>query len=50
LCDVAIIIFIDLLLLISWNKNPKVPQQKLENCQIAVDFIQKEGIKLVNIS
>jgi len=31
------------------NKHPVVPYQKLENCNIAISFIQAEGLKLVNI-
>jgi filamin len=32
-----------------YNKHPVVPYQKLENCNIAIQFIQSEGLKLVNI-
>jgi len=32
-----------------YNRHPKVPNQKYENNAIAIDFIQKENIKLVNI-
>jgi len=32
-----------------YNRHPVVPYQKLENCNIAVKFIQTEGLKLVNI-
>jgi len=32
-----------------WNKNPRVPNQKYENNQIAVEFVKEEGLKLVNI-
>jgi filamin len=32
-----------------WNKNPRVPNQKYENNQIAIEFVQAEGLKLVNI-
>jgi len=32
-----------------YNKHPVVPYQKLENCNIAIKFIQDEGLKLVNI-
>jgi filamin len=32
-----------------YNKHPKVPTQKYENTAIAMDFIKKEGIKVVNI-
>jgi len=32
-----------------YNKNPKVPTQKYENTQIAMEFIVNEGIKVVNI-
>jgi len=32
-----------------YNKHPKVPTQKYENTGIAIDFVQKEGIKLVNV-
>jgi len=32
-----------------YNKHPKISYQKLENLQIALDFIKGEGIKLVNI-
>lgn len=32
-----------------YNKHPVVPYQKLENCNIAINFIQSEGLKLVNI-
>jgi len=34
----------------TWNRHPKVPMQQHENCDIAVSFIQAEGLKLVNIS
>lgn len=32
-----------------YNKNPLVINQKLENINLCIDFIKKEGIKLVNI-
>lgn len=32
-----------------YNKHPRIPIQKTENLQIALDFLQAEGIKLVNI-
>eukprot|EP01103_Thecamoeba_quadrilineata_P002846 TRINITY_DN12709_c0_g1_i1.p1 TRINITY_DN12709_c0_g1~~TRINITY_DN12709_c0_g1_i1.p1 ORF type:complete len:423 (-),score=94.10 TRINITY_DN12709_c0_g1_i1:3-1271(-) len=32
-----------------YNRHPVVPYQKLENCNIAIKFIQSEGLKLVNI-
>lgn len=31
------------------NKHPKIPQQKLENLNIALNFIKSQGIKLVNV-
>jgi len=31
------------------NKNPRLIPQKLENLKFALDFLQQEGIKLVNI-
>eukprot|EP01118_Nematostelium_gracile_P013250 TRINITY_DN4985_c0_g1_i1.p1 TRINITY_DN4985_c0_g1~~TRINITY_DN4985_c0_g1_i1.p1 ORF type:complete len:439 (+),score=122.80 TRINITY_DN4985_c0_g1_i1:38-1318(+) len=33
-----------------WNKNPRVPAQKYENTQLAMQFVASEGIKTVNIS
>jgi len=33
-----------------FNKNPRVPFQKLENLSICMKFCEQEGIKLVNIS
>merc|ERR1712232_274094 len=32
-----------------YNKHPRIPIQKTENIQIALDFLKNEGIKLVNI-
>jgi len=32
-----------------YNRHPKVPAQKYENNHIAVNFVQSEGIKIVNI-
>jgi len=32
-----------------YNKHPRVPTQKYENNQIAIDFIKSENIKIVNI-
>ena len=32
-----------------YNKHPRIPIQKTENMNIALDFIKNEGIKLVNI-
>jgi len=34
---------------IKFNKQPKLLMQKLENLSFALDFLKKEGIKLVNI-
>jgi len=33
-----------------YNRHPVVPFQKIENCQMVIQFVEKEGIKLVNIS
>lgn len=32
-----------------YNKHPRIINQKLENLNIAIDFIKSEGIKLVNV-
>ena len=32
-----------------YNKHPRIPLQKTENVNIALDFLKNEGIKLVNI-
>ncbi len=32
-----------------YNRNPRIPAQRLENCVIALNFIKEEGLKLVNI-
>ena len=32
-----------------YNKKPKIRAQKLENVQVALDFIASEKVKLVNI-
>jgi len=32
-----------------YNRNPRIPAQRLENCVIALAFIKEEGLKLVNI-
>jgi glutaredoxin len=32
-----------------YNKHPRIISQKLENLNIALNFIQKEGLKLVNV-
>merc|ERR1712054_611723 len=32
-----------------WNKKPKMQMQKQENLNMAIQFIQDEGLKLVNI-
>jgi len=32
-----------------YNKHPRIPIQKTENLNIALDFLKNEGIKLVNI-
>jgi filamin len=32
-----------------YNKHPRIPLQKTENVNIALDFLKAEGIKLVNI-
>lgn len=32
-----------------FNKHPKVPMQKQENCSMVISFLEAEGIKLVNI-
>jgi glutaredoxin len=53
LCDG--ILLINLLEIISnkslgkYNRNPRIPPQKLENNSIAINFMKSEGLKLVNI-
>lgn len=32
-----------------YNKNPKFRSQQLENVSVALEFLQAEGIKIVNI-
>eukprot|EP00008_Paramoeba_atlantica_P014799 CAMPEP_0201477146 /NCGR_PEP_ID=MMETSP0151_2-20130828/2224_1 /ASSEMBLY_ACC=CAM_ASM_000257 /TAXON_ID=200890 /ORGANISM="Paramoeba atlantica, Strain 621/1 / CCAP 1560/9" /LENGTH=642 /DNA_ID=CAMNT_0047857771 /DNA_START=42 /DNA_END=1971 /DNA_ORIENTATION=- len=32
-----------------WNRHPRIPIQKTENVNIALEFLKNEGIKLVNI-
>ena len=32
-----------------YSKNPRVHAQRMENAQVALEFIQKEGMRLVNI-
>ena len=32
-----------------YNKKPRIQAQKVENVQLALDFLAHEGIKLVNI-
>jgi len=34
---------------IDHTKKPRHPVQKLENCGLAINFLTREGIKLVNI-
>jgi len=48
------VLFVNLLEIISsktiiHNKKPKIRPQKLENCQNAMQFLKKEGIKLISI-
>ena len=32
-----------------YTKNPKIPAQKLVNLDLVLDFIKKEGVKLIGI-